>query len=123
MRSRGSGRHRQPARASRHSTLVRGGGIPDGAALNCRDPAAVADDALLTRAHIVPFAVFMGFLLLLQLLVPFIAWDHPEAPWWRRDPAHVVYPVQTLVCIALLLRFRRVYDFRLSLKWVPPAVG
>jgi len=92
-------------------------------ALDGRDPAAVADDALLTRAHIVPFAVFMGFLLLLQLLVPFIAWDHPEAPWWRRDPAHVVYPVQALVCLALLFRFRRVYDFGLALKWVLPSIG
>jgi uncharacterized protein len=38
------------------------------------------DPEALTRAHIVPFAVFMGFMLLLQLLGGFIEWKHPDAP-------------------------------------------
>jgi CAAX prenyl protease-like protein len=91
--------------------------------LQVRNSADVADDAWLTRAHVVPFAVFMAFMLLLQLLVPLMAWDHPEAPWWRRDPAHLVYPVQTLVCLVLLWRYRRAYRFAYSLKWLLISVG
>jgi uncharacterized protein len=70
-----------------------------------------------TRAHIVPFAVFMGFMLLLQLLGGFIEWKHPDAPWWRQDPAQFVYPLQTLVCLGCLIFYRRFYQFNNSWKW------
>lgn len=76
----------------------------------------------LTKAHIVPFAVFMGFLILLQLAGALVGWDHPDAPWWRRDPAHVIYPVQTLVCLGLLWFYRKSYRFDWSWKWLPVAV-
>lgn len=70
-----------------------------------------------TQAHVVPFAVFMGFLVLLGLFGPWIEWKHPSAPWWRQDPRHWVYPIQTLVCGGLLLRYWKAYQFRWSLKW------
>lgn len=84
---------------------------------------AARDTSQLTRAHAVPFAVFMGFLLVLPLLQALIGWDHPDAPWWRRDPAHLVYPAQTLVCLALLIHYRRSYTFDWSWKWFLPAVA
>ena len=40
------------------------------------------DPARLTRAHVVPFGVFMGFTLILLLVTAAIGWDHPAAPWW-----------------------------------------
>jgi len=81
------------------------------------------DPAVLTRAHVIPFAVFMVFLLLLQLLGGFIEWRHPEAPWWRRDPAQLVYPIQTLVTLGLLVYYWKFFTFRWSLKWSAIAVA
>ncbi len=75
------------------------------------------DPELLTRAHVIPFAVFMAFMILLQFVGGFIEWKHPDAPWWRQDPAHFVYPVQTLVALGCLFHYRRVYRFDWSLKW------
>ena len=59
----------------------------------------------LTRAHVMPFAVFMVFLIVLQLLDSLIGWDHPDAPWWKRDVAQWIYPIQTLVVLGLLVRY------------------
>ena len=64
----------------------------------------------------------MVFMVALQLVAAQIGWDHPEAPWWRRDPAQFIYPIQTLVCLALLFHFRKSYTFSWSWKWLPAAV-
>ena len=87
-------------------------------------PLTASGDAAdrLTKAHIVPFAVFMGFMIVLQLVAAKIGWDHPDAPWWRRDPAHFIYPVQTLTCLGLLWFHRKWYRFDWSWKWLAPAV-
>ena len=69
------------------------------------------------RRHVVPFAVFMGFLLVLQLAGSFFQSDLPSDPWWRKHPEHWVYPVQTVICLFLLLRWWRSYEFRWDLKW------
>ena len=75
------------------------------------------DPALLSRAHVLPLAIFMAFLLLLQLLAGFIEWKHPDAPWWRQDPAQFIYPLQTLVSIGVLIHYWRCYTFDWSLRW------
>jgi uncharacterized protein len=71
----------------------------------------------LTRAHVVPFALFMGFSLLLEIVSAWIGWKHPDAPWWRQDPAHWIYPLQTVVVLALVVRYWPVYTFSWSWKW------
>ncbi len=86
------------------------------------DHPVVKDPARLTRAYVNPFAVFMGFMLVLQLVAVKIEWKHPEAPWWRQDPAQFVYPVQTLVCLGLLVYYWKNYAFRWSWKWSLTAV-
>lgn len=80
------------------------------------------DPARLTAAHVTPFAVFMGFMLVLTFVSPLIEWKHPDAPWWRQNPAHFVYPVQTLVTLGLLVRYWHNYTFNGSLKWCLAAV-
>ena len=82
----------------------------------------VRDHSLLTRAHVIPFAVFMGFMVVLQLVVAKIGWNHPDAPWWRQDPAHFIYPIQTLVTLALLAHYRQNYTFGMSWKWSLAAI-
>jgi CAAX prenyl protease-like protein len=76
----------------------------------------------LNRAHVIPFAVFMGFTMLLQVVVGLIGWKHPDAPWWRRDPAHFIYPLQTVAALALVVRYWRFYRFNWSAKWSLVAV-
>ncbi len=72
-----------------------------------------------TRAHVVPFAVFMGFLLVLQATGYGFEWDHPVAPWWRRWPAQWIYPLQAVTCFVLLLRWWKVYE----LRWEPGKIA
>lgn len=81
------------------------------------EQSAVKNPARLTRAHVDPFVAFMGFMIVLMLVAAKIEWKHPEAPWWRQDPAQFIYPVQTLVCLGLLLYYWKFYDFRWSWKW------
>lgn len=75
------------------------------------------DPSLLARAHIVPFAIFIAFLLLLQFGGVLIEWKHPAAPWWRQDPAQFIYPLQTLVTGFFLIRYWHYYTFSWSWKW------
>ncbi len=88
--------------------------------MTARPPAQ--DPELLTRAHAIPFVVFMVFMILLMVVDTFIGWDHPDAPWWQQEPAQFIYPVQTLVTLWLLIYYRRAYTFNWSLKWSLVAV-
>ena len=84
--------------------------------------AQAADPARLTRAHVVPLAVFMGLLIALQFVTALIGWDHPEAPWWRQQPAQFIYPLQTIIGLALVAWFWKSYTFGWSWKWGVVAV-
>lgn len=76
----------------------------------------------LTRAHVVPFAVFMAFLIVMQLADTLIGWDHPAAPWWKRDVAQWIYPIQALVVLGVIFRYWKSFTFDWSLKWSLVAV-
>jgi CAAX prenyl protease-like protein len=84
--------------------------------------ASAKNPARLTRAHVTPFAVFMGFMVVLELVARMLEWKHPDAPWWRQDPAHFIYPVQTLVTLALLVHYWKNYTFSWSWQWNLTAV-
>ncbi len=71
-----------------------------------------------TKAYVTPFAVFMGFTLLLQFGAPFLEWDHPSAAWWQRAPEQWLYPVQALVCFCIVLWYRKFITWDWSLKGV-----
>ncbi|MEO7097754.1 MAG: CAAX prenyl protease-related protein [Luteolibacter sp.] len=75
------------------------------------------DHERLTRAHVIPFVVFMSFMLLLMLFGYTIEWKHPDAPWWRQDPAQFVYPIQTVATLGFLIHYWRSYTFNWSVKW------
>jgi uncharacterized protein len=83
--------------------------------MNARPP--THDPERLTRAHVHPFVAFMSFMLVLMVLGYAIEWKHPEAPWWRQDPAQFIYPVQTLVALGFVIHYWRSYTFNWSLKW------
>lgn len=75
------------------------------------------DPEELTRAHVFPFVAFMSFMLVLMVLGYAIEWKHPDAPWWRQDPAQFVYPLQTLVALGFVIYYWRSYTFNWSLRW------
>ncbi|GAA5120961.1 CAAX prenyl protease-related protein [Luteolibacter yonseiensis] len=83
---------------------------------------ATQDPERLTQAHVIPFVVFMSFMLLLQLVGGFIEWKHPDAPWWRQEPAQFIYPIQTMVTLGVLIRYWRHFTFNWSVKWSLAAV-
>lgn len=56
-------------------------------------------------AYVGPFAVFM---LLLEVIRRFRI-ENGELPWWRQFPEHWGYPLQVLVCFALLWICRKAY--------------
>lgn len=73
-------------------------------------------------AHIAPLFVFIGLLSLSQF--GGLKWDHPAAPWWRQQPEQWVYPLQTVVVLALVAFWWRHYTFRpLSARIVGLAAG
>ncbi|MFC4994563.1 CAAX prenyl protease-related protein [Rubritalea tangerina] len=41
-----------------------------------------------------------------------LAWDHPDAPWWREWPEQWMYPIQTLIIAVVLAFFWKHYTFR-----------
>jgi len=71
-----------------------------------------------TRALVVPFGVFMGMLVVIQLVGGAIEWKHPDAPWWRRAPEQWLYPLQAVLASGFVLRGWKYYDFRWSAKAV-----
>ena len=87
------------------------------------DQPQVQDPERLTRAHLVPFGIFMAFILVSALATGLLEWKHPDAPWWRRDPAQIVYPIQALATFAALWFFRKCYSFNWSWKWSAIGAG
>lgn len=68
------------------------------------------------RAQVLPLAVFMAFNFLLEIIVTAWKWDHPAAPWFRRYPEQWMYPVQTIVCLLILVKHWRYYEFHWNAK-------
>jgi CAAX prenyl protease-like protein len=69
------------------------------------------------KHQVIPFGVFMAFLLVLQVAGTFLTVDLPSQPWWRRAPEQWIYPLQTILCLGLLGYWWRSFEFKWSLKW------
>lgn len=61
-----------------------------------------------TLAFVLPFAVFMLFLPLLDAVKK----DNPLLPWWQSAPEHWGYPLQTVLCLGVIFYFWRSYPMR-----------
>ncbi len=61
-----------------------------------------------TAAHVAPLLLFTA----LTTVPGMVRVDNPELPWYVRAPEHWVYPLQTILCAAVLLLFRRHYTLR-----------
>ena len=60
-------------------------------------------------AYVLPFAVFMGGLALISLVQSFAPAE--KAPLWLADPKYWVFPLQAILCGALLLWFWKTYEW------------
>jgi hypothetical protein len=70
------------------------------------------------RSAAVAFAApFVVFMLLLEVGKTFRI-ENSELPWWRQYPEQWVYPLQAIVCLGLILLFRRQYP-----KWSTQGFG
>jgi uncharacterized protein len=81
------------------------------------EPLRLKDSKGWVRAHVMPFVIFMGIMMLLQIAGEWFQWDHPAAPWWRRWPEQWVYPLQTVICLGYLITKWRYYEFQWNLRW------
>ncbi len=60
-------------------------------------------------AYALPFGVFMGGLALVSLVQSFA--PEVDAPLWLADPKYWIYPLQTVLCGALLVYFWKRYTW------------
>lgn len=61
-----------------------------------------------TAAHVLPLVLFT----LLNALPGLFRVENSELPWHVRAPEHWAYPLQTVICAAVLLFFRKHYTFK-----------
>jgi CAAX prenyl protease-like protein len=64
-------------------------------------------------AYVLPFAVFMGGLALISLVHSFAPAEN--APLWLAEPKYWIFPLQTVLCGALLVWFWKAYEW--GAKW------
>lgn len=76
------------------------------------EPSAPADRRNLL-AYALPFAVFMGGLALVSFVQSFAPAEN--APLWLAEPKYWVYPLQTILCGAILVWFWKSYAW--GAKW------
>ncbi len=71
-----------------------------------------------TYAHVIPFAVFMSLLLLDMLVDPLgIRIDNDAQPWYRRHPEYVLMLLQVVVCLPLIVYWRKAFEWNLNHYW------
>ena len=70
-------------------------------------------------AHVVPLMAFLIFMGVMGFVVgnfdEFFR-DHSSLSWWRRDADQWIYPLQSFICLALLVFWWKKFDFNWSLK-------
>jgi CAAX prenyl protease-like protein len=64
-------------------------------------------------AYVLPFGVFMGGLALISLVQSFAPAEN--APLWLAEPKYWIFPLQTVLCSALLVWFWKTYEW--GAKW------
>lgn len=63
-------------------------------------------------AHVTPFAVFMVLLAVPDVLASLgLDGQTDDAPWYLSDPRQWLYPLQSVLCLSVLVSYRRQYQF------------
>jgi hypothetical protein len=71
------------------------------------------DGARKTLAHVLPIVTFLGLMALVPLLeiLGFVVENDEMFPWYRHAPEQWLYPVQVIVCLCLIKKYWKRYDF------------
>ena len=72
-----------------------------------------------TLGHVLTLMVFLVFMAVVSFVVgwmPSVFRDHSDLAWWRRDANQWIYPLQSVLCLVLLVFWWKHYDFNWSLK-------
>ena len=74
---------------------------------------ALSDDSRRTRAHVAPLVTFLVCLVIPDLM-DLLGFDRNDEtqPWYVTAPEQWLFPVQSMLTLALLVGFRRYYNFR-----------
>jgi uncharacterized protein len=75
------------------------------------------------RAHVVPFFVFLGIMVLIQFAEPFIGMDNKAQPWWRRRPEYLGMLLQIIVCLPMFIYWRKAYEWNFNKGWSAACLG
>ena len=83
--------------------------------MNDSQPVALTEDQISRKAlaHILPIALFMGFLLVIPILefFGFLVNNKDAYPWYRYAPEQWLYPLQTIVCLILIKKYWSHFNF------------
>lgn len=80
-----------------------------------------ADKNLAFVVPLMVFLIFMGGLGFVIGNMDEFFRNHSDLPWWRRDADQWIYPLQSLLCLGLLVFWWKHYDFNWS--WRTTAIG
>ncbi len=78
-----------------------------------QDQLSEEDGARKTLAHVLPIVTFLGLMALVPLLeiLGFVVENDEMFPWYRHAPEQWLYPVQVIVCLCLIKKYWKRYDF------------
>ena len=78
-----------------------------------QDQLSEEDGARKTLAHVLPIVTFLGLMALVPLLeiFGFVVENDEMFPWYRHAPEQWLYPVQVIVCLFLIKKYWKKYDF------------
>ena len=77
-----------------------------------------------TKAHVIPFCVFMGILMIDMFLEPLgFRLDNISQPWYRRRPEYLLMLIQLVVILPMFVYWRKYYDWNFRKGWLLAIVG
>jgi len=77
-----------------------------------------------TRAHVIPFFVFMGIMMVDMLFeMTGFRLDNIAQPWYRRRPEYLLMLIQLMVVLPMLLYWRKYYEWNFRKGWLLAVIG
>lgn len=78
--------------------------------------------ARLRQSRLAALVVPFGFSMVSLQLIQWIRTEGDDLPWWQTHPEHWGYPLQAIICIAMVIWWRKAYP-SFSRKGIWPAVA
>ena len=83
--------------------------------MNTCGPEKLTEEAAVrkTLAHVLPIGIFLGLMTVVPFLklTGFVIENEDMYPWYRHAPEHWLYPLQVIVCLFLIRKYWKDYNF------------